>query len=93
MNRTIVQIARIRLIDVQPGDIVSGRPDDEFGWFEVHVVRELPSGDLVANGPASTQSIKGSEWDLVGIQVAKQVEIAESPQVVVAVPAVMASTN
>ena len=93
MTRTIVQIARIRLIDVEPGDIVSGRPDDEFGWFEVHSVRELPSGDLVASGPTSTQSIKGSEWDLVGIQVTKQVEIAREPQVIEAVPAAMASTS
>lgn len=75
MQRTIVQIARIRLIDVRVGDIVSGRPDEEFGWFEVMELRELPSGDLVASGSASTLSVKGSRWDLVGVQVAKTVEI------------------
>lgn len=78
MQRTIVQIARIRLADLEPGDIVNGHPDDEFGWFEVRVLRQLPSGDLVCTGDAATQSVKGSPWDLIGIQVTKQVDIPQA---------------
>ncbi|MEM7285816.1 MAG: hypothetical protein AAF480_05645 [Actinomycetota bacterium] len=77
MHRTIVQIARMRLADVRPGDVITGHPDDEFGWFVVHVVRQLPSGDLVASGESTSQSVKGSPVDLCGIQVTKQVDIPE----------------
>ncbi len=75
MQRTIVQIARMRMADVQPGDIVNGHPDEELGWFEVQEIRHLPSGELVAGGRASTQAAKGSPWDLVGIQVTRKIEV------------------
>lgn len=77
MQRTIVQIARIRLADVRPGDVINGRPDDEYGWFIVRLVRQLPSGDLVASGESTNQSAKGSPVDLVGIQVTKTVDIPD----------------
>lgn len=79
MERTIVQIARIRLGDINVGDIVSGHPEKESGWFQVRVLRKLPSGELVAGGSASTESVKGSRWDLVGVQITKQVNIAPAP--------------
>ncbi len=77
MQRTIVQIARMRLADVRPGDIVNGHPDEELGWFEVQEIRHLPSGELVAGGRASTQAAKGAPWDLVGIQMTKQIEVPD----------------
>lgn len=76
-QRTIVQIARMRLADVTEGDVVNGQPDNEHGWFEVCEVRELPSGERVAAGAASTQSVKGSTWDLLGVQIAKAIEVAD----------------
>lgn len=76
MKRTIVQIARIRLGDVQPGDVINLRPDAEHGWFPVKIMRQLPSGDLVATGENSGYNVKATPWDLVGIQVLKVVDMA-----------------
>lgn len=78
MQRTIVQIARMRLADVRTGDVVNGHPDDEFGWFEVRAIRQLPSGDLVAMGDSSQQSVKGSPVDLTGVQMTKQIEVHDA---------------
>ena len=75
MQRTIVQIARIRLGDVQPGDIINAKPEDEIGWFEIQVLRQLPSGELIANGATQAQAAKGMAWDLVGVQITKQIEM------------------
>lgn len=77
MQRTVVQIARMRLANVRPGDVISGHPDDEFGWFVVRGLRQLPSGDLIASGEATNESVKGAPVDLVGIQVTKLVDIPE----------------
>ena len=79
MERTNVQIARIRLGDINVGDIVNGHPEKESGWFQVRVVRKLPSGELVAGGASSTESVKGSRWDLLGVQITKQVNITQAP--------------
>lgn len=75
MRRTIVQVARIRLGDVEPGDIINGRPDTDHGWFVVEMIRELPSGDLVVTGASTADNVKATPWDLVGIQVTKKIEI------------------
>ena len=77
MQRTIVQIARMRLADIGVGDIVNGHPDREHGWFRVQVVRRLPSGELIATGAISTETVKGSRWDIVGVQITKQVDVPE----------------
>lgn len=87
MQRTVIQIARVRLAEVRPGDVVNGHPDHEQGWFRVVTIRELPSGDLVAAGETNVQSVKGSVFDLVGLQVAKQVDVP-GDQPVVANPSV-----
>lgn len=75
MQRTIIQIARMRLADIESGDVVNPNPEDELGWFEVQVIRQLPSGELIASGKTQTQSAKGTPWDLVGVQIAKQVDV------------------
>ena len=77
MQRTVVQIARMRLADVRPGDVISNHPEEEFGWFIVRNLRQLPSGDLIASGETTSQSVKGSPVDMVGIQVTKSVDIPE----------------
>lgn len=76
-HRTIVQIARMRLADITKGDTINGQPDSEDGWFEVRSVRALPSGERVVAGKSSTQSIKGASWDLIGGQIAKNIEVAD----------------
>ena len=75
MKRTVVQIARVRLADLRQGDVVNGHPEHEHGWFMVQALRQLPSGDLVASGDTSTQAVKGQPFDLVGLQVTKEVDV------------------
>jgi hypothetical protein len=87
MQRTIVQIARMRLADLQPGDVINSNPEHELGWFEIQVIRQLPSGELVASGQIQTQTAKGMPRDLVGVQITKQVDEPDSA------PAQTASTN
>ena len=41
----------------------------------VQTMRQLPSGDLVASGDTSTQAVKGQPFDLVGLQITKEVEV------------------
>ena len=82
MKRTVIQIARIRLGDVEAGDVINLRPDAEHGWFPVKMIRRLPSGDLVATGENTADNVKATPWDLVGIQVAKQVDIPAPSRVV-----------
>lgn len=78
MQRTVVQIARIRIGDLERGDVVNGNPDAEVGWFVVATKRELPSGELVVTGESSADSVKGRSLDLVGVQVTKRVEVQTS---------------
>lgn len=80
MQRTVVQIARIRIGDLERGDVVNGDPDAEIGWFVVTNKRELPSGELVVSGEAAADSVKGQALDLVGVQVTKQVEVQAPKQ-------------
>ncbi len=84
MQRTVVPIARIRIGDLERGDVVNGRPDAELGGFMVLTKRELPSGELVVSGESSSHTVKGHALDLVGVQVTKQVEVqaAQQPEVV-----------
>ena len=90
MQRTVIQIARMRLANVRPGDVISSHPEDEFGWFVVRGLRQLPSGDLIASGESTNDSVKGSPVDLVGVQVTKMVDI---PELEVDVSSAMAALN
>ncbi len=78
MERTVVQIARVRIADLRHGDVVNAHPEHEHGWFVVQAVRQLPSGDLVASGDTSIQAVKGQPFDLVGLQVTKTVDLPVS---------------
>lgn len=80
MQRTVVQIARIRIQDLERGDVVNSDPDAELGWFMVLTKRELPSGELIVSGESTTDTVKGRSFDLVGVQVTKQVEVQTSKQ-------------
>ena len=77
MQRTVVQSARMRIADLEVGDVVNGHPEEEFGWFEVQTIRQLPSGEIVANGRSSAQAVKGSPYDLIGVQFTKVVEVKQ----------------
>ncbi len=73
MVRTIIQVIQVRMNDVQPGDIVNKNADDAKGWFEVTDVQELHNGDVAILASTEKNSINGAPFDLVGIQIAKQV--------------------
>lgn len=75
MQRTIVQVTKIRFIDTEPGDIVNGHPDSGEGWYEADEVRTLPNGDITVANHATHNSITGGPHDLLGLQVHKTVEM------------------
>jgi hypothetical protein len=74
MPRTIVQVARMRIIDVAIGDVMNRDPEATSGWFVVDEIRRLPSGDLNVTGTSTRDSIMGADNDIVGVQVPKIVE-------------------
>lgn len=76
MQRTIVQITRMRISDVVEGDVINNDPDGTRGWFEVGVIRRLHDGTLSLCSENGRNSCNGSESDIVGVQVAKVVDIA-----------------
>jgi len=54
MQRTVVQIARVRMADLRRGDVINAKPDADQGWFMVQTMRQLPSGELVAGGASAS---------------------------------------
>jgi len=78
-KRVVIQVAHVRMGDLRVDDVVNGKPAAEQGWFRIQMICQLPSGDLVATGETTAYSLKGSPWDLVGIQVAKRVDLPVEP--------------
>jgi len=78
MVRTIVQVIQIRMSDVQPGDIVNKNADSAHGWFVAKDTQELHSGDVAVLAESDKDSINGGPYDLVGVQIAKQVNAPSS---------------
>lgn len=75
MQRTIVQVMQVRMSDILPGDIVNKNHEDARGWFEVKELSHLHSGDVAVLAHTEKDSINGAPHDIVGVQVAKVVEI------------------
>ena len=78
MVRTIVQVIQVRMRDVPPGDVINKNGDDVRGWFLVKDIQELPSGDIAVLAESDKNSINGGAYDLVGVQIAKAVEVPAS---------------
>lgn len=76
MQRTIVQVAMMRIIDLAVGDVMNRDPAATSGWFVVEEIRRLPSGELNVTNTSSKDSIMGAAHDIVGVQVPKIVEQA-----------------
>ena len=74
MQRTFVRIATMRILDLAVGDVVNREPDARSGWFVVEDIRRLPSGEINVTNAASKRSVVGAPHDIVGVQVAKNVE-------------------
>lgn len=75
MQRTIIQVMQVRMSDVQPGDVVNKNHGDAKGWFEVREVEELHTKDILLHAYSEKNSINGAPNDIVGVQVAKVVEV------------------
>ncbi|MBT8208529.1 MAG: hypothetical protein HKN94_05325 [Acidimicrobiales bacterium] len=69
MERTIVHVAQMRMIDVHLGDIVTKDPESAKGWFRVELVKTLMNGDLAIADAREQMSFTGGIHDLVGVQI------------------------
>lgn len=78
MQRHIVQVIQVRLVDLKPGDICNKRHDATDGWFRVRELEELPNGGVAVLADSDRDSINGSPFDIVGVQLVKAVEIPDS---------------
>lgn len=78
MVRNIVQVIKVRMRDVHPGDVINKNADDVRGWFLVKDIQELPSGDYAVIAESDKNSINGGAYDMVGVQIAKGVEVPTS---------------
>ncbi len=75
MQRTIVQVMQVRIMDLRPGDIVNKNHADSRGWFKVIDIQELPNGDVSVIAERASDSMNSAPYDIVGVQLAKAVEI------------------
>jgi len=69
MERTVVHVAKMRMIDVNVGDIVTKDPESAKGWFRVELVKTLMNGDLALADAREQLSFTGGIHDLVGVQI------------------------
>lgn len=74
VQRTIVQVTRMRIVDLEIGDIVNSDPTATTGWFPVEEIRRLPNGDINVTNAATRDSVMARDWDIVGVQVTKRVD-------------------
>lgn len=82
MQRKMVQVMRVRMRDVLPGDVVNKNADDPKGWIDVIQLQELPNDGIVLAAASDRDSINGQLNDIVGVQIVKNVEVdysAHSP--------------
>ena len=70
-----MQVVRMRMADVQAGDIVNKNPDEYRGWFEVQGIEHLHSGDIALLASSDKYSINGAPNDIVGVQVQQVVDM------------------
>ena len=75
MARSIVQVARMRISDVVPGDVVSRQPEDTEGWFEVARMEVLFDGSISLSDLDRRSSFAAQPMDIVGVQLLKAVEM------------------
>lgn len=78
MQRKIVEIAKMRIIDAVIGDVINRDPAATSGWFVAEEIRRLPSGEINVTNTSSRDSVMGADNDIVGVQVAKTVERSDA---------------
>ena len=85
MQRNLVQVARIRLEEVVPGDVVNRLADEPRGWFIVGIIEQLFDGDLMISDASRKDSFSAAPLDFYGVQTLKPMNIpvtAEVPEIV-----------
>jgi hypothetical protein len=83
MTRNIIQVARMRFLDVVPGDIVNRDPEATGGWFQVGIIEILFDGNTMFSSADRRVTLAGAPVDICGVQVPKAIEMAvpEAPEV------------
>ena len=71
LQRSIVQVARIRIADAMVGDVVNREPDANRGWFEIDKIEPLHDGSWALLNVETNTSLTGSPLDIIGVQVLK----------------------
>ena len=79
MQRTIVQVVKMRMGDLVPGDVINKNPDEPRGWFLVYELQDLPNDGLAVLASTARNSINGAPDDIVGVQVRQVVELPDAP--------------
>lgn len=80
MERIIIQTARVRALDVETGDIINRDIEAFTGWFQVHEITELHDGKVNLSDGGVQNSFAVGPLDTVGLQIAKQVNIGQQPE-------------
>ncbi len=75
MQRTIIELVKMRLADLEVGDVVNRDPESGEGWFRVGEVRRLPSGEVNVSSANSRSTIMGDDFDIVAVQLPRVVEV------------------
>ncbi len=81
MKRNLIQVARIRMEEVLPGDVVNRVPDETRGWFIVAAVEMLFDGSLQVIDAKRHLAFSAGPLDIVGVQLLKPIdlEVTEEP--------------
>lgn len=69
MQRPTVRVARMRIKDLRPGDVVNKDPEAMQGWFALTELRPLHDGSVSVVSPVIALTFSGYPDDLVGVQV------------------------
>ena len=72
--RNKIEIVRIRVADIEGGDVVNKRGPEKNGWVEVDRVQKLDSGDLVVHDVRDRDSFTAAGYDLVWMQTVLTLE-------------------
>lgn len=79
VKRNFVKVARMRIEDVQVGDVVNRDPESELDWFEVAEITVLFNGNLQLSDHTALQTVSGSYYTIVGVQFVAPAEVPEQP--------------
>lgn len=74
----MVQVMKVRMRDVRPGDVVNRNADEARGWVDVVEIQELPNNGIVLAAHSDRDSINGNRNDIVGVQVVTAVDVPDS---------------